>query len=304
MPTIRGKITDSNGQPAERIIRLYRRDTGALLGTTTSAYGSSSDPLFQNVSLLLPCNQLSGSTTPVDVGPRPKPVYALGAAAISTSEYKFGRASLSTPSVGSYLSVSPDQDLVFGSGDFTVEAWLRTTATGEKTLVDQYITGTPSWQFAVFNGKLSWYEGRASGGTRVLMGATTVTDGTWHHIAATRQSGVLRLFVDGVLDATSSPTATSNYASAIPTGICAQVYARNSNYDLIGHMDDIRITKGAARYTATFAPITSEMPTSGEASALGDYSLTTSYVGEVQRVVLDDDGGELLNDLIDRVNLA
>src|SRR5258706_367345 len=41
-----------------------------------------------------------------------------------------------------------------------------------------------------------------SGSVNVLSGTTTVSDGQWHYIAATWNGGVLKLFVDGVLDAT------------------------------------------------------------------------------------------------------
>lgn len=199
------------------------------------------------VSLLLHMDGAEGSTAFTDSSSFPKGVAAAGNAKISTAQSKWG-GSLMLGGSGDYLAAPADLGFVFGTGDFTVELWINTTTTAEKVLVDQYCGGE-SWQFAVKSGKLSWY---SSG--YVLGGNTAVNNGAWHHVAATRSAGTLRFFVDGVLDGTA--TLSANYPHQVVLGIGAQVSSRNPAYDFPGYIDELRITKGVARYTASFAPPT------------------------------------------------
>lgn len=204
------------------------------------------DTLFSAVSLLLHMDGADGSATFTDSSSFPKGVAAAGNAKISTAQSKWG-GSLMLGGYGDYLSAPAHADFVFGTGDFTVELWINTATTAEKILVDQYY-GSESWQFAVKSGKLSWY----SGG--YVLGNTAVNNGAWHHVAATRSAGTLRFFVDGVLDGTA--TLSANYTQQVVLGIGAQVASRNPVYDFPGYIDELRITKGVARYTASFAPPT------------------------------------------------
>lgn len=205
------------------------------------------DPHFGTVSLLLHMDGAEGSTTFTDSSGFSKDVVAVGNAKISTAQNKWG-GSLMLDGSGDYLYAPAHTDFVFGTGDFTVELWINTTTTAEKILVEQYEGGT-SWQFAVRSGKLTWYSS-----TYVLDGNTAVNNGAWHHVAATRSAGTLRFFVDGVLDGTA--TLSADYTKQMALGIGAQVVARNSAYDFLGYIDELRITKGVARYTASFAPPT------------------------------------------------
>ena len=72
-----------------------------------------------------------------------------------------------------------------------------------------------------------------------------------------------------------------------------------------GYVGGLRITN-AARHTANFVPPAGPFETAAEfpAAPAGSYGITTAYTSEVQRIVLDDDAGDLYNDLIDRVVLA
>lgn len=75
-----------------------------------------------------------------------------------------------------------------------------------------------------------------------------VSANTWAHIAVTRSSGVIRAFVNGVQG--YSTTDTTNYtASYMNVG---GYYS--TTYVMLGYIDDLRITKGVARYTSNFQP--------------------------------------------------
>lgn len=293
MPGVGGFVFDSSGLPIDREIRVYRRDTGALLGKTRSS-GGDGDTHFENVSLLLHMDGAGGSATFTDRSGVPKIVTPAGNAAISAAKSKWGGASLLLDGSGDYLSVQGHDDFVFGTGDFTVELWINTTTTGEKVFLDQY-NGSNSWQFSMKNGKLSWY----SSGGYALAGSTPVNTGAWHHIAATRGAGTLRFFVDGALD--GAVALGNNYTGKTVLGIGAQVATRNASYDFLGNIDDLRITKGVCRYTANFAPPTEQfqdIPGPGRTLSFGEYYFATPHTGEVNVVCLDDASDPLENDLI------
>lgn len=295
MPAIGGFVLDSSGAPADRELRIYRRDTGALLGKARSS-GGDGDQHFDKVSLLLHMDGTNGGKTFVDSSLSQKTVSAAGGAAISTAKSKWGGASLLLDGSEDYLSVQGHDDFVFGTGDFTVELWVNTTTTSEKVFVDQYAgSGTDSWQLSIKGGTLSWY----SHGGYALVGSAPINNGAWHHVAATRSAGTLRFFVDGVLD--GAVALGTNYTQKTVLGIGAQVASRNTYYDFPGNIDDLRITKGVCRYTANFTPPTApfqDVPNPGRSLVFGEYYFVTPYTGEVNVVCLDDASAPLENDLI------
>ena len=241
---------------------------GRLGLVAASAYAQSVivsqayDPHYANVSLLLNCDGADGSTTFTDNGPGAKTVSITGDARVKTSSAKFGTGGCLLDVTGDYLSIPASSDFAFGTGDFSLEFWIKTSDSGESVIVDQYSSGSAfsSWQLSVKTGVLSWYRRLVGGSSSYLLtGSTTISDNTWHHIAVTRASNTLMFFVDGVAD--GSVTDSSDYATSVVTlSIGAQVYSRNSSYDLAASLDDIRITKGVARYTATFTPPTEAFP--------------------------------------------
>ena len=236
------------------------------------------DADFDKVSLLLHMDGADGSTIFTDSSAVPKTVAASGGAVVSTAQSKWGGASLALGGSGDYLSSPAHADFVFGVGDFTVELLINTTTAAEKVLVDQYQSGnTNSWQFAVRDGRLSWY----SGGY-VLTGAAAVNNGAWHHVAAARSAGTLRFFVDGVLD--GSAALGHNFNTNLVLGIGAQVGERSSAYDFPGYIDELRITKGVGRYTANFTPPTESFPDTGALYALSG-AVTGSTGSPVARAI-------------------
>ena len=315
MPTIKGKITDQYGQPAARTVRLYRRDTGAFLGETSSAAAvEGGDPHFDKVSLLLHFDGADGSTTFTDSSSTPKALTAYSGAAISAAQSKWGGASLWLDGTNDYLSAPAHADFDFGTGDFTLEAWVfPATISGVACIIcrQQNVGAEGLFQLRLNSGKPELvFCANSSWSVVTLAAAQSIAANTWTHIAFARQGGTGGLFVDGALADTKSTAGTLNVAGRpLTVGVLNDGNGGNLGAFFSGHIDDVRITKGAARYTANFTPPTMPFPASmyTPQNILGDYYLSTSYVGEVQRVVLDSqalgDPGKL-NDLIDRVLLV
>lgn len=307
MPTISGTVYDDAGAPAAgRIVRVHRRDTGALLGATVTSDGLPvpGDTHYASTKLLLHFNGADGSTTFTDNSSATKTVTANGNAKISTAQSKFGGSSGYFDGNMDFLYAADSVDWDFGVYDFSVETWcLFLSHTTTQTLVGNYQTE---------NGTIGWVLQYRSDTAGLLFGygdvglihvPWTPVDGTWYHIAAAREGNALRVFVNGALLKTVT-NSTDISGSTAPLRIGCLYYTSNIQF-FNGHLDDLRITKGVARYTASFTPPTAphydRLP--ADATPAGSYGITTAYTGEVQRIVLDDDAGTLYNDLIDRVVL-
>ena len=217
------------------------------------------EPYFHNNSLLLHGDGTNGSTTFKDDSINNHTITANGNAQISTAQSKFGGASMYFDGNGDYLSIADDDDAFnFGSGDFTMETWVYMTSQGSYNfLVGQYgsssSVSTTFWSIA--NGYNDCYFYYGSSSVR-LSGTTSIPLNTWTHVAVAREGNTVRLFTNGQVDASSSFTQTLNN-STLDFTIGADSTAA---YDFAGYMDDIRVTKGVARYTANFTPPTSAFP--------------------------------------------
>lgn len=100
-------------------------------------------------------------------------------------------------------------------------------------------------------------------GLNILIGsvsASVVNINTWYHVAVSRAAGSTRLFVNGVQSG-STYVDSNNYGASAPLGI-GTYYAAGSPWTtqtLNGYMQDLRITRGVARYTANFTPPTARL---------------------------------------------
>jgi len=92
--------------------------------------------------------------------------------------------------------VRTNQPVLSGTGDFTTMAWIRRSVVGTiDYIMGNYGYGNLSGiEYYVANNKLSVY---ITGG---VMGATNLSADTWYHVAATRASGAVKLYVNGVQD--------------------------------------------------------------------------------------------------------
>jgi len=158
---------------------------------------------------------------------------------------------------GDYLSIPVNPAYGFGTGDFTVEYWMNQTATmtGEYAIIETQTTNA----FVIYkisaSGALSW-RGYASANDQTLLTHANIVINTWYHIAVSRASGVTKGFVNGVQ--VFSVADTLNYA--IPT-VVTTVGGRNGGTNgFPGYIEDLRVTKGYARYTANFTPTTTKWP--------------------------------------------
>jgi hypothetical protein len=175
-----------------------------------------------------------------------------GDAKISTAQYKFGSSSCYFDGSGDYLTVPDSTDYVFGTGDFTVDFWFRTDSTvSSMNIFDHRNSGTSSNGFVILI---------ATASIRVYTTSDKIVGGnlsanTWYHIAFERSGTDAKLFVNGVQ--TGSTWSTSNNFTDEKIIIGESTTSR-----LKGWLDELRISKGIARWTANFStPAAAYAPT-------------------------------------------
>ena len=225
---------------------LRSRQRGVLLNPFRFGPSVPTDPYFSNVVSLLHFDSafpdVKGKTwTVTDI------------ATTSTSVKKFGVASGYFN--GGYIASAPSSDWAFGTGDFTVELWLYPGAmpTGYYfSPIGNRSSGTGWCFFFRPSGNLQFSNGGAS-----AISSSTISTSTWYHAAYSRQGSAGRLFINGVKVAEVVDTVDSSSTNSVCIG-------RNGTpTDVwLGYIDDSRVTKGIARYTADFTPPAAAFPNS------------------------------------------
>lgn len=213
---------------------------------------SATDPFYNNVSLLLLANDVNNSTTFIDSGPANRNVTTfLGNPVITTAESKFGGSSLT----GGIIQTPYNSAFDFGTGDFTIEFWFRYIGSLPFEVRFTYANGnTPYFSFGSFGDSIALLLEGVSWETSINW--TRPLPNTWTHIAGSRQSGTVRFFNNGNL--------LGSYSSSRNWTMNNNPFVVSANITTAGgttFIDDFRITKGVARYTAAFTPPTSQLPT-------------------------------------------
>ena len=219
----------------------------------------ATDPDYSSVSLLLHGDGTNGSQTFLDNSPSVKTLTAFGTAQISTAQSKFGGSSLFFDnSLLNYITAPSNADFAFGTGDFCVEAWIYQRSQSQYASLLEignhqtntgilFITGSNGFQI---------YSNAFIGGA-----GNPLSLNVWQHVAYSRSGTTLRVFLDGVQQG-SNATFSNNLSVTTNVSIGFAATTAFSDYDFDGYIDDIRITKGVARYTANFTVPTEAFPNS------------------------------------------
>ena len=185
---------------------------------------------------------------------------------LSTTQKKFGSTSLY---IADNVRVSSTEGFNMGTGDFTMEAWFYfTTLSAGFGIFDQWNSGTSLarsqlWHGSSAGGQLKFYHSIAGQSTQTISFADpTISTGSWIHLALVRQGGTVKLYVNGTADSTSGSTSGNVHRTDDMWFGDQQTGGGNAPQY---YMDDLRITKGAARYTSNFT-----VPTSAHLSSAGD----------------------------------
>lgn len=211
-----------------------------------------------NTKLMLHCDGANGSTTFTDSSFSPKTATVYGNSNISTSKSKFGGASAYFDGSNDYLTFS-STDFDLGTSDFTIDFWIYVpnTAPFQAGQAPLYLTtGTNNAVFCPFriadtSGTITSYiSGTSAWSVASNKAFSTLSRDTWVHLAISRSGSNWYLFENGIVKSTISNS------QAIPT-IETVYIARNltdGSIDLCCYIDEFRISKEVARWTANFTP--------------------------------------------------
>ena len=227
-------------------------------GIIAMTRAEATDPHFDNVSLLLTFNdQPDGSTTFTDQSKYARVPTVSGNAQIDTEAPIEGTGSLLLDGSGDYLSYTSDANLQLVNGDFTIEMTVKFgTSKSVNVLWAKRPTSNTSegWGYVNNMNELNMQLFTGSSQAMLVQANYTFKSGTIYKIAFVRSGNKGYLFVDGVLVASATQTATPVVNTQLfrigrdPT---------NTSRDFRGHIDMVRVTKGVARYTENYTPPTS-----------------------------------------------
>lgn len=229
--------------------------------------GAAGDPSYGSVKLLLHCDGTNGSTTVPDTSGTPATITCNNGAALSTTQQKFGTAALFFDGTNDHVATNRADGL--GTAEFTWECWVRATGAQVGRFISiQDVSATNEVVLLRMNadGSLTYIHRNAGGtGTASITtaaGTITQNDTTWYHIAVTRNnSGTPR--IDIWLNGVSVGSTTTNVGTNLST-LGTNVYRLGTQATTgefyKGYLDDIRVTEGVCRYTATFTPPASAFP--------------------------------------------
>jgi hypothetical protein len=208
--------------------------------------------------LLIHSDTTDGSTTFTDSSLGLHTPTAKGNAQHDTAQQKFGASSILLDGTGDYLDIPTSVDFDMGSGDFTLDCWMRWD--GGNTSTSKYMIarhdGSTSSFLLYLNSSEKMVFQTNDGSLHEAVGSTTIVQDTWYHVAGVKQGSDTIIYVDGVADGTAASVGTVNtVTSSLGIGmiIKGDTTPLNSQY-FSGWMDEIRISKGIARWQSDFTP--------------------------------------------------
>jgi Concanavalin A-like lectin/glucanases superfamily len=174
-------------------------------------------------------------------------IITTGTAQVSTTQFKWSPTSMKFNGTSDYLTTPSNPALALRTGDFTVEFWMYPTAAQTGDIIDTRVSGDSanSWCVQLDSTNIHF----TGVGSNYLSYPYTIN--TWTHVAYTRVSGSVSVYINGTKYG-SSVTLTNDF-----TGTVYRIGATFNNFYYAGYIQDLRVTKGLARYTANFtAPTT------------------------------------------------
>jgi hypothetical protein len=207
----------------------------------------------------------------------------VGDAKINNSVYKYGTGSMYFDGNTAQIIVRPNQAFNFGTGNFTIECWVYRIAASSQNML---LTNRPSVMSTT--GGDFWIDNNTSsisrtcflsqGGTLYNIAGSSdyPAAGNWFHYAVVRNGTSLAAYINGASAGSATVSASDAFGSSTAS-IYAGRFSDSNAWFLNGYIDDLRITKGFARYTAAFTPQT--------------YALDTRYITVDYLVVAGGGGG-------------
>ena len=202
--------------------------------------------------LMLHCDGANSGTTFTDSSDSAHTVTPAGNTHTDTTIKKFGTAAAQFDGTGDYLSIADSTDWDFGTDAFTIDFWwYKDGGTGERVLFTGNSSANATRIHIYENGGTLYADAYDSDGNYVNFGSTTsIASDAWYHLALVRSGTNVYFFNNGALVAT---TAVASKPFNQGPGLDIGRNNWNGSY-WQGYIDEFRISKGIARWTAAFTP--------------------------------------------------
>ncbi len=245
----------------------------ALAGTPTDSY----------TTLLIHADGADATTLITDASSFHHAMTANGNAQVDTAQSKFGGGSMLFDGSGDYYSTPDSNDFEMSNGDFTLDLWAYPTSVSgnQGLLVKNYASGYSP--FLIFRAATSYqfYAASADGSWDICSATSmgTATINTWSHLAVVRQGNTFTTYQDGVSQGSCTSSGTlANNTNDLAIGIQTSA---NGATSFTGNIDEVRVSKGIARWTANFTPPSSayggtDVTFTEATSVTGDFNVTSS----------------------------
>jgi hypothetical protein len=245
-PTI-GSISTVGGYYMAGYISNFRLIIGTALYTSNFLPPTTPVTAITNTQLLV-----NGTNSGIYDGSTNSTIQTVGNTMVSNSQVKYGNGSMYFDGSTGYLTSLTSPAFTFGTGDFTIECWIYTTTVSpaQQGIIDFRTSNNGKLALILLTSTL--YFQLTTG--NITTAASTITINTWTHIAVVKLGTTVTVYVNGV--SKGSATDTGSYAAADRV----TVGNTQDNYYFNGYIDDLRITKGYARYTTAFTPPTALLP--------------------------------------------
>jgi hypothetical protein len=223
----------------------------------------------QYTMLMLHMDGADGGTTFTDssTNQAAKTVTAAGSAHTEIDQFKFGTASgqFNGNTTNDYLTTPSSTDFNFGSGDFTIDCWIRSAdvtnwASDRGAIIGWPVAaGAESLVFGIRDTAYTFWFTASDGVTACDVRASGVSfsNNTWYHVAVVRASGVVTFYKDGIAQTNTTNSNPNLNLPAISNSVVignqnVGTPAQNNSFN--GFIDELRVSKGIARWTGNFTP--------------------------------------------------
>lgn len=219
--------------------------------------GAATDPNFSSTKLLLSGDGSAGSSTFTDESASARGNASLVGSPVVSTTAKFGSGSIRLPGAGA-VTFGDSADWAFASDDFTMETWARFDAAkigvSEQAIIAQWTgiaSGSGAWGWYLTTTALSFKassSGSAPAGSPFPISYTwTPTADTFYHLVVERSGSTWRMYIDGSMVAKiTSSLSIVDIAGSLMVGS----HRSGSFSNLQGYVDEVRITRGVARYAS------------------------------------------------------
>ena len=225
---------------------------------------ANNNPPFANVVLLVDASAEINGSTPSTIDVIGKTPTWRGNAQIKTDQFKFGSSSIYFDGTNDRVSFPDSADWAMGTGDATWEAWIRPEGSfsgGQRFYLGQAASTGAFYSVLGRRNASDFHQAGITNGSTVTEGTSiNIASDTWVHVAIVRSGANLYSFVGGVratIGTSIGGVSIMDSTGAMTLGGYADADA-STNWK--GWIDQVRITKGVAVYTADFNPPTVKFP--------------------------------------------